>query len=50
VEIVADGVLRLDGGEEVGGDELSALMDELGGGRFRLARSKRLVEEFELTW
>lgn len=30
VEVVADGVLRLDGGEEVGGDELGALVNELG--------------------
>lgn len=30
VEATANGVLRLDGGEEVGGDELCALVDELG--------------------
>lgn len=29
VEVVADGVLRLDRGEEVGGNELGALVDEL---------------------
>lgn len=29
VEVVAEGVLRFDGGEEVGGDQLGALVDEL---------------------